>query len=108
LLVAIFVSNLPEGIGAATEMTQAGTPRGRVIRFFLAVSVACTVAAGLGYLIADTISGDLHAAVNGFAAGALLVMLIDSMIPEAARKAERPAGLFTVVGFAVGIALSKF
>ena len=59
-----------------------------------------------GFAIADTTSGDLQAAINGFAAGALLVMLIDSMIPEAARKAGRPAGLVTVVGFSVAAALS--
>ena len=45
--------------------------------------------------------------VDGFAAGALLVMLIDSMIPEARNKAGRPAGLLTVVGFAVAAALSN-
>ena len=50
-------------------------------------------------------TGDFKAAINGFAAGALLVMLIDSMIPEAARKAGDVAGLVTVLGFAVATAL---
>jgi ZIP family zinc transporter len=45
--------------------------------------------------------------IDGFAAGALLVMLIDSMIPEAAAKASRPAGLATVLGFALAIGLSS-
>ena len=44
--------------------------------------------------------------MNGFAAGALLVMLVDSMIPDAAQKAGRVAGLVTVLGFAVAAALS--
>jgi zinc transporter, ZIP family len=52
------------------------------------------------------VSGDLNAAVNGFAAGALLVMLIDSMVPEAAEKGGDVAGLLTVLGFAVAAALS--
>ena len=49
----------------------------------------CTFATVIGYGIADVASGELQAAINGFAAGALLVMLIDSMIPEAAVKPAR-------------------
>ena len=59
----------------------------------------------IGYAIGDNISGELEGGVNGFAAGALLVMLTDSMIPEA-RKAGRAAGLATVFGFAVATGLS--
>jgi zinc transporter, ZIP family len=107
LLVAIFVSNLPEGIGSATDMEAAGTHRATVIKLFLAVGVVCTLATCVGYAIADSISGELQAVVNGFAGGALLVMLIDSMIPEARTKGGRLAGLATVVGFAVATALSN-
>jgi len=48
----------------------------------------------------------VKAVIDGFAAGALLVMLVDSMIPEARRDAHRAAGLVTVLGFAVSAALS--
>ena len=107
LLVAIFVSNLPEGIGSASAMSAGGTPRSRIVQLFIIIAVACALATGVGYGIADSVSGDVQAAINGFAAGALLVMLIDLMIPEASAKAGRPAGLLTVVGFAVAIALSN-
>jgi len=106
LLVAIFVSNLPEGIGAGTDMQAAGMARGKIFRLFLAVALVCTLSSGVGFAIADSVSGDFQAAVNGFAAGALLVMLIDSMIPEAREKGLRRAGLVAVVGFAVATALS--
>ena len=66
----------------------------------------CTLATVVGYAIADNVSGDTQAIIDGFAAGALLVMLIDSMIPEAARRAGDIAGLLTVLGFAVAAALS--
>jgi ZIP family zinc transporter len=107
LLMAIFVSNLPEGIGAAVDMKASGTPRARVIKLFIAVAGICTLSSAAGYAIADSISGELQAAVNGFAAGALLVMLIDSMIPESRKKGGRPAGLLAVVGFAVAAGLSN-
>src|SRR6185312_14793625 len=105
LLAAIFVSNLPEAIGSATEMRAAGSRPATIRRLWIAVAVVCTLATVAGYAIADNTGGDFKAAINGFAAGALLVMLIDSMIPEAARKAGDVAGLVTVLGFAVAIAL---
>ena len=105
LLAAIFVSNLPEAIGSASDMRAAGRPTARICALWVAVALVCTLASGAGYAIADTASDELKAAINGFAAGALLVMLIDSMIPEAARKAGHVAGLATVVGFAVAAAL---
>jgi len=61
----------------------------------------------VGYLAADAVSADARAVVDGFAAGALLVMLIDSMIPDARADAGRAAGLVTVLGFAVAAGLSS-
>jgi zinc transporter, ZIP family len=107
LLVAIFVSNLPEAIGSSTEMRAAGTPAAAIRRLWLLVALICAAATVAGYAIADAVSGDLNAAVDGFAAGALLVMLVDSMIPEAARKGGDVSGLVTVLGFAVAAALSS-
>lgn len=107
LLTAIFVSNLPESIGSATAMSKAGTPRVKILRLWVAVAAICALATVVGYAIADSASGDLSAAIDGFAAGALLVMLIDSMIPEATRDAGRVAGLVTTLGFAVAAGLSS-
>jgi ZIP family zinc transporter len=107
LLVAIFVSNLPEAIGSASEMERAGSERSKILGMWAAVAVICVLATVAGYGIADIASGELTATIDGFAAGALLVMLIDSMIPEAARDAGRVAGLVTTIGFAVAMALSS-
>jgi ZIP family zinc transporter len=70
------------------------------------VAALSTVAAVAGYALADVTGGDAQAAINGFAAGALLVMLTDSMIPEAREGGGRAAGLVTVLGFAVAAGLS--
>jgi len=106
LLAAIFVSNLPEAIGASTDLRQAKRSRATILRMWGAVAVVCTVATVAGFAIADATSGDFKAGINGFAAGALLVMLVDSMIPDAREKAGRIAGLVTVLGFAVAAGLS--
>ena len=107
LLVAIFVSNLPEAIGSSSEMRAAGTAAAAIRRLWVLVAVICTAATVAGYAIADSVSGNLNATIDGFAAGALLVMLIDSMIPEAVRKGGDVSGLVTVLGFAVAAALSR-
>jgi ZIP family zinc transporter len=107
LLVAIFVSNLPEAIGSATEMEAAGTERRRILRLWIAVAAICTIATVVGYALADVTSGDFRALIDGFAAGALIVLLIDSMVPDAQMKAGRTAGLATTLGFAVALALSS-
>jgi zinc transporter, ZIP family len=106
LLGAIFVSNLPEAIGSASEMRAQGRRKETILRLWIAVAVVCTLATVAGFAIADSLSGELEGGFNGFAAGALLVMLADSMIPEA-RKAGRVKGLATAFGFAVAAALSS-
>ncbi|HEY6932123.1 MAG TPA: hypothetical protein VI452_01890 [Marmoricola sp.] len=107
LLVAIFISNLPEAIGSASDMRRAGKTQGQVLTLWVAVTVLCALATLLGYLVARLVGGDVKAAVDGFAAGALLVMLTDSMVPEAKQKAGNRAGLVTVLGFAVAAGLSN-
>ncbi len=106
LLVAIFVSNLPEAIGSASDMRVAGHGATAITRLWVAVAVICTLATVAGYAIADSTSGGFKGAANGFPAGALLVMLIDTMIPEASRQSGRTAGLAATLGFALATGLS--
>ena len=106
LLVAIYVSNLPEGVGSAADMRSSGSSRWHVVRLWLVVGALCALATTGGYLVADAVPGSGRAAVDGFAAGALLTMLIDSMVPEAKDKARDVAGLATVAGFALAAGLS--
>jgi zinc transporter, ZIP family len=107
LLAAIFVSNLPEAVGGASEMQGAGERRRRVVRLWVGVAAVCALATPAGYAIADSASGELQGGINGFAAGALIVMLVDSMIPEATRQAGRTTGLVTALGFALASGISS-
>jgi zinc transporter, ZIP family len=106
LLAAIFVSNLPEAIGGANDMRREMHDRGRVARNWVAIASCCALATAVGYALADVTGGDFRGFINGFAAGALIVMLVDSMIPEATEQAGRTTGLVTTLGFAVAAGLS--
>lgn len=107
LLVAIFVSNLPESIGSASDMRSGGSSGQKILLLWLGVSVLCALSTVAGYAVAGVAGGSVKAGIDGFAAGALLVMLIDQMVPEAKQKAGNRAGLATVVGFAVAAGLSN-
>ena len=106
LLAAIFVSNVPEAVGSSSAMLAGGRDRGTVLRMWIVVAVVCALASGVGFGIADSTGDMLEGGVNGFAAGALLVMLVDSMIPDATRQAGRTTGLVTTLGFALASGLS--
>ena len=106
LLAAIFVSNLPESIGGATDMKKHMHSRKQITLNWVWIASFCAVATVVGYAVADIASDELQAGINGFAAGALIVMLVDSMIPEATEQAGRTTGLVTTLGFAVAAGLS--
>jgi zinc transporter, ZIP family len=106
LLVAIFVSNLPEAIGSATDMKSAGRTSRTIILGWTIVALVCAVATIAGFAISRLVGARFTGAVDGFAAGALLVMLVGSMIPEAKEKAAIGTGLAAVIGYAVAAGLS--
>jgi ZIP family zinc transporter len=106
LLLAVFVSNLPEAIGSATDMRAAGKAPRQVLLGWAAVAAVCAVSTVGGHLASQVTAAPFEGAVDGFAAGALLVMLVGSMIPEAREKAGEKAGLFAVLGFAVAAGIS--
>lgn len=106
LLLAIFVSNLPESIGSATDMRAAGRPAKRIMAGWGAVALLCVAATAAGYQLQEFAGDQMRGGIDGFAAGALLVMLVGSMIPEATEKARESAGLAAVLGFALAAGLS--
>lgn len=106
LLVAIFVSNLPESIGSASDLRSAGHSVRLILGGWAVVAVLCAGATVGGYQLQQVAGNALRGGINGFAAGALLVMLVGSMIPEATEKARESAGLAAVLGFAVAAGLS--
>jgi len=105
-LAAVFLSNLPEAMAATASMQRAGSPQGHILRMWLALVVASAAAAALGYVIVSQLSGFDGVLAQAFAAGAMLTMLADTMIPEAFEHGGRVVGLVTVLGFVLAAALS--
>lgn len=99
-VAAIFVSNIPQGLAGTTSLHAAGTSDGRVAAMWGALTLACGIAAVLGFVLADNLSG-VGLKAEAFAGGAVLTMLADSMMPEAFQHGGRAVGLLTVLGFLV-------
>jgi zinc transporter, ZIP family len=106
LLAGVMLSNLPEGMSSSSGLKAAGWPRRRVVRMWLAVVVASALSAAAGYLLLDPASGRTGALVQAFAAGALLAMLTDTLLPEAYEVEGVLTGPLVVAGFALSLALS--
>ena len=105
-IFAVAISNIPQGLGGTAGMLASGWPRRKITNLWLAVCVASIVAAALGYGLGQLLTGMTGAVVDAFAAGALLVMLTDSMIPESFEHGGRETGLSLVLGFGVAVAMA--
>jgi ZIP family zinc transporter len=105
MLAAVFLSNLPEGVAATSNLIEAGWKRSTVLAIWVAVVVVTALAAGLGYAVLDGASSGTLAFVYSFSGGAVLTMLVTSMVPEAYERAGRAVGFITVIGFFLAYAL---
>jgi zinc transporter, ZIP family len=106
-VVAIFLSNIPEGLSSSAGMKQAGRSAGYVFGLWGGITVVSGVAALIGYTVFAGLSSEVVAATTAVAAGAILAMLADTMIPEAFQEAHNFAGLITVLGFLAAFMLTK-
>lgn len=105
-IFAVAISNVPQGLGGTVGMLAGGWARPKITRLWLAVCGLSIAAAALGYALGQALPGATGAMVDAFAAGALLVMLTDSMIPESFEHGGKEAGLFLVLGFGVALAMT--
>ena len=106
VLVAIFISNLPEGLSSSAGLAAAGHSRTQIMGVWLVVVVVSGLVAAVSYGLLGGAGGDVTAFMEAFAAGAILTMLADDMIPDAYVEGDKLPGVATAAGFAVAALLS--
>lgn len=106
VVVAVFLSNVPESLAAATGLQKAGHSTRWILGLWAVVTLVSAGAAGLGYAALGGAPDNVVAAIQAFAAGAILTMLADTMMPEAFEEGGDLVGLVTVLGFAGAFVLS--
>lgn len=108
MVVAVFLSNVPEALASAAGMAKAGYGRGTIVALWTAVALASGLAAGAGNLALATAGPAVVAAIQAFAAGAVLAMLASTMMPEAYEEGGAVVGLVTALGFLAAFTLDKW
>lgn len=104
---AIFLSNIPEALSSSTGMKQANRSKKYVFGLWGIIALVTAIASLVGYTVFSLLPQEASAIVLAIAAGAILSMISDTMIPEAFDEAHDLAGLVTVIGFLIAFLLSK-
>ncbi|HLR26814.1 MAG TPA: hypothetical protein VK112_13180 [Fodinibius sp.] len=106
-VIAIFISNVPEGLSSSAGMKKSGRSAQYIFLLWIGIALVSGIAALLGYSVFSGFSPEVVAATLAVAAGGILAMLTDTMIPEAYQTAHNYTGIITVIGFLVAFVLSK-
>lgn len=107
-VAAVFLSNVPEGLSSAAGMKKAGRGPAYIFGVWTGIALASGLAAMLGNVAFAGAAPETLAAVTAVAAGAILAMLVDTMIPEAAEETHDYSGLIAAAGFLSAFMLSKW
>jgi zinc transporter, ZIP family len=102
-LAAVFISNIPQSIAPSADLVAGGWSAKRVGILWFWVVLACGVAAALGYLATSAVSDVQGGRAAALAAGGLLAMLTNSLMPFAFERGKALAGAATAVGFCISL-----
>ncbi len=100
-LVAVFISNLPEAISSTSGLLSGGWRKARILGMWIVIALLSGLASLAGYGLFQNSSPDTVGFVLAFAAGAILTMLADTMMPEAFQHGGKVVGVVTTLGFTI-------
>lgn len=106
-VIAIFLSNIPESLSSTTGMKKSGRSKRYIFAIWIGITIISGIASFCGYTIFKNFSPDIIAATIAVAAGAILAMLSDTMMPEAFEEGHDFIGVITVLGFLAAFLLTK-
>ncbi|MDQ6756357.1 MAG: ZIP family zinc transporter [Bacteroidota bacterium] len=106
-VIAIFISNIPEGLSSASGMKKNGRSAKYIFGIWIGITLISGIASFCGYTVFKNFSPNVIAATIAVAAGAILAMLSDTMMPEAFEEGHDFIGVVTVVGFLAAFILTK-
>jgi ZIP family zinc transporter len=107
VLVAVVISNFPEGMSSTADLKESGRGPRYVFGLWISIAAICALSSLGGYALLGGLPEAGQSVVMAFAAGAILAMICDTMIPEAFRKAQTLTGLVTVLGFVASYAVHQ-
>lgn len=106
-VIAIFLSNIPESLSSTSGMKAAGRSATYIFGVWIGIMLISAFCAFLGFTVFKNFSPDVIAATIAVAAGAILAMISDTMMPEAFEEGHDYIGVITVLGFLAAFLLTK-
>lgn len=103
ILAAVVISNFPEGLSSTAELKQAGMRPRFVFVLWGGIALAAALASLIGFTVLAEAPVELTGFITALAAGAMLAMIADTMIPDAFSKAHNYTGLLATSGFLLSL-----
>jgi ZIP family zinc transporter len=107
VLLAIVISNVPEGLSSTAELKADGRSARWVLLLWSGIALSCALASIAGFVLLDDAGGRTTAVITAIAAGAILAMICDTMIPDAFRTTHKLTGLLATLGFLLSYAVHQ-
>jgi len=108
LIAGLFLANYPEALGSSYDMIKQGTKFKSTVMMWGSLMIMTGLAAFIGNLFLIGLPPNVFGVLEGIAAGAMLTMIAETMLPEAFHKYSSITGFSTLLGFLVAIFLSTF
>lgn len=109
LIAGLFLSNFPEALSASIGMKKSGMSTGKIMMLWMSLVVIIAIGSVAGYYIGASIPHVYEIAIEGLAAGAMLTMIAQTMIPEAVHLGgTKVVGLATLIGYLSAVAFKIF
>jgi ZIP family zinc transporter len=107
VLIGFFLANIPEGLASVSAMKKFGFSRLYIFGLWGGITILTGIAGMLGYLFFGGFTDTTNAFIAALAAGGILSMVSETMIPEAFEGAQSYIGLITSTGFLILFLLVK-
>lgn len=108
LLAGLFLSNYPEALSSSASMREQGIPFKQVLIAWILLMLLTGLGAGLGSIILEGETPATFALIGGLAAGAMLTVIAETMLPEAYVKGGSIIGFVTLLGFLTAVSFKAF
>lgn len=109
LIAGLFLSNFPEALSASLGMKKSGMSTTKILMMWMSLVLIIAVGSLVGYYIGSSIPHEIEIGIEGLAAGAMLTMIAQTMIPEAVHLGgAKIVGLSTLIGYMSAVAFKLF
>ncbi|AYC28557.1 ZIP family metal transporter [Paenisporosarcina cavernae] len=108
LVIAIFLSNFPEGLSSTTGLQSSGFSKGKIIWMWIAVLAVAALSSFGGYFFLEGVSESTLALIASFAGGGIMAMVASTMMPEAYEEGGPVVGFVAAAGLLVSLVLTTF